>query len=68
MNDITKSKYNYIRADELMRREQGLSLMSDEKLPLLPEWNDKLTLPPSFDEYMEDREKSLDKKANGKDN
>jgi general secretion pathway protein D len=30
--------------------------MSDEKLPLLPKWNDKLTLPPTFDEYMKDND------------
>ena len=56
MNNITKNKYNYIRADELRKKEDGLSLMSEEKLPLLPEWNDELALPPSFDEYMEKRD------------
>ena len=52
MNDISKDKYNYIRATELRKQEEGLSLMSDDKMPLLPEWNDQLALPPSFDEYM----------------
>jgi general secretion pathway protein D len=52
MNEISKEKYNYIRATEIRKQEEGLSLMSDEKMPLLPEWNDKLALPPSFDEYM----------------
>jgi len=52
MDEISKDKYNYIRANEIRKKEDGLSLMSDEKMPLLPEWNDKLTLPPSFDEYM----------------
>ncbi|MBA6232851.1 MULTISPECIES: type II secretion system secretin GspD [unclassified Colwellia] len=52
MNEISKDKYNYIRATEIRKQEEGLSLMSDEKMPLLPEWNDKLALPPSFDEYM----------------
>jgi general secretion pathway protein D len=52
MNEISKDKYNYIRADEIRKQEEGLSLMSDEKMPLLPEWNDKLALPPSFNEYM----------------
>lgn len=60
MNELTKAKYNYIRADELMRQEQGLSLLDNESLPLLPEWNDDLTLPPSFDQYME---KNAEKKA-----
>jgi general secretion pathway protein D len=54
MNDISKEKYNYIRATELRKQEDGLSLMSDEKMPLLPEWNDQLALPPSFDEYMKE--------------
>ena len=52
MNEISKDKYNYIRATEIRKQEEGLSLMSDEKMPLLPEWNDALALPPSFDEYM----------------
>ena len=53
MDKLTRAKYNYIRADELMRQEEGLSLLDDEDLPLLPEWNDELALPPSFDEYLD---------------
>ena len=52
MNTLAKDKYNFIRADQLRKQEEGLSLMHNEKLPLLPEWNDALTLPPAFDEYM----------------
>jgi general secretion pathway protein D len=55
MDAISKEKYNFIRADELRKQEEGLQLMSDEKLPLLPKWNDELTLPPSFDDYMDDK-------------
>jgi len=63
MNDLSKEKYNYIRALEIEKKAAGLELMSDEKLPILPTWNDQLSLPPSFDEYMEKRaeEKSSDK-------
>ncbi len=57
MNSMAKEKYNFIRADELRKREEGLSLMNDEKLPLLPKWNDKLILPPSFAEYIDDKKK-----------
>jgi len=60
MNRISKEKYNYIRADELRKKEEGLELMSDSKLPLLPKWNDELALPPSFDEYMKKKEDALD--------
>jgi general secretion pathway protein D len=53
MNAMAKEKYNFIRADELRKQEEGLSLMSDDKLPILPEWQDDLSLPPSFDDYQE---------------
>jgi general secretion pathway protein D len=52
MNDLSKEKYNYIRAQEMASRDAGLELMDDEKLPILPEWNDELSLPPSFEEHM----------------
>ncbi|NMP30432.1 type II secretion system secretin GspD [Thalassotalea sp. M1531] len=58
MNEVTKNKYNYMRAEEILKQEQGLSLMDDAKLPILPEWNDELSLPPSYEEYMEGREKA----------
>ena len=58
MEAISKRKYNYIRAEEIMQQEQGLSLMSDDKLPLLPKWNDKLVLPPSFDAYINKTDKN----------
>jgi len=62
MNRISKEKYNYIRADELRKQEEGLELMDDSNLPLLPKWNDQLELPPSFDEYMNKKQamQSLD--------
>lgn len=53
MNSMAKSKYNFIRADQLRKQEEGLSLMNDDALPILPQWNDKLTLPPSFEAYQE---------------
>ncbi len=56
MSNISKEKYNFIRADEMRKQEEGLELMDDSKLPLLPKWNDKLVLPPSFDEYMNNKE------------
>ncbi|MEW6994100.1 type II secretion system secretin GspD [Colwelliaceae bacterium MEBiC 14330] len=52
MSEISESKYNYIRADQIRKQEEGLSLMSNENMPILPQWQDKLTLPPSFEEYQ----------------
>jgi len=63
MNTMAKEKYNFIRADEIRKQEEGLSLMSDEHLPILPEWNDDLSLPPSFDEYQDTLQKEKQDKA-----
>lgn len=57
MNELTKNKYNYMRANEILRQEEGLALLPDDDLPLLPEWNDALSLPPTFDEYMQENAK-----------
>lgn len=68
MQEISKEKYNYIRADELRKQDEGLELMKDEKLPLLPEWNDTLVLPPSFDEYMKKKQDDkADKNSSGQE-
>jgi general secretion pathway protein D len=53
MHSMAKDKYNFIRADQLRKQEEGLSLMDDDNLPILPQWNDDLTLPPSFEAYQE---------------
>jgi len=53
MHSMAKDKYNFIRADQLRKQEEGLSLMDDDNLPILPQWNDELTLPPSFEAYQE---------------
>ncbi|WP_226996552.1 type II secretion system secretin GspD [Thalassotalea crassostreae] len=55
MEAISKEKYNYMRADQLRKQEEGLALMEDAVLPLLQDWNDDLELPPTFDDYMEER-------------
>ncbi|WP_057832770.1 type II secretion system secretin GspD [Colwellia sp. TT2012] len=52
MAEISESKYNFIRADQIRKHEEGLSLMSNDNMPILPQWQDKLTLPPSFDDYQ----------------
>ncbi|MEP4725479.1 MAG: hypothetical protein ABJX24_08265, partial [Lentilitoribacter sp.] len=53
MHNMAKDKYNFIRADQLRKQEEGLSLMDDENLPILPKWSDDLALPPSFEAYQE---------------
>jgi general secretion pathway protein D len=60
MNEISHRKYNYIRAQQLDRQSQGIPLMPRTEGPSLPAWDDKLVLPPSFEEYITDKEKQED--------
>ncbi len=59
MNEISQKKYQYIRAEQLKRQSQGIPLMPNTEGPYLPEWNDKLSLPPSFEDYI-NKEKDND--------
>ena len=56
-NKISLRKYNYIRAQQLKRQSEGVPLMPFTEGPSLPEWNDAMVLPPSFDEYLLEKEK-----------
>ena len=56
MNSISHKKYNYIRAQQLQRQSEGIPLMPNTDTPVLPEWEDELSLPPSFEEYMLNKE------------
>ena len=56
MNKISHRKYNFIRAEQLKRQAEGVSLMPYEETPTLPEWDDELTLPPSFEEYLQKKD------------
>ena len=63
MSDLTGRKYNYMRAQQLDRQARGINLMSDEdKTPLLPEFNDSLALPPSFEKVMKDKQEKDEEK------
>ncbi len=35
---ITQRKYNYIRAEQLFKAEEGLKLLSDDLIPVLAEY------------------------------
>ncbi len=43
---VTGSKYTQIRTEQLRLRENGISLMRDDVSPLMPPWDEALTLPP----------------------
>ena len=60
ISGISKAKYNYIRAEQLKRQEEGIRLMPMTDQVVLPEWDDSLTLPPTFDEYMQQQQPEAD--------
>ncbi len=55
ISGISKTKYNYIRAEQLKRQEEGIRLMPLTDQVVLPKWDDSLALPPTFDEYMQEQ-------------
>ncbi len=52
ISGISKTKYNHIRAEQLVREAEGIRLMPSTRQVILPQWDDSLALPPTFDEYM----------------
>jgi len=61
MNEISHRKYNYIRAEQLKRQAEGIPLMPFQEGPSLPAWDDKLSLPPSFEEYIKNKDQKQGK-------
>lgn len=60
MNEISHRKYNFIRAQQLDHQADGIPLMPFTDAPSLPEWDDALTLPPSFEEYLQKKNEEED--------
>ncbi len=57
--DLSQQKYNYIRAEQMKRDEDGIELMPFTDHPVLKEWDDSLVLPPKFEEYLEGQESGV---------
>ncbi|MGR5065944.1 type II secretion system secretin GspD [Photobacterium sp. DNB22_13_2] len=49
---ITQRKYNYIRAEQLYKADQGLRLMPDAELPVLPKYGEDISLPPEVRAFV----------------
>lgn len=60
MNKISQQKYQYIRAEQLKRQSQGIPLMPFTDGPSLPEWDNTLSLPPSYEEHILSKDKEKD--------
>ena len=60
ISGISKQKYNFIRAEQLKRDAEGIRLMPNTSQAVLPEWDESLKLPPSFEQYMEQQSQQQD--------
>ena len=52
MNKLSFNKYNFIRGEQTKQQEDGIDLMPMTDTPVLPEWNDELVLPPTYEEHL----------------
>ncbi|WP_199610510.1 type II secretion system secretin GspD [Flocculibacter collagenilyticus] len=57
MNEISHRKYNYMRNEQLLQKEDGIQLMPLSDQPTLPSWDSALELPPTFEDYLQKQEK-----------
>lgn len=53
---ITQRKYNYIRAEQLYKADQGLKLMGDGNIPVLPKYGEDKRHPAEIQAFIEQME------------
>jgi general secretion pathway protein D len=65
----SRRKYNHMRALQIEREEGGVELMPFTSHPVLGEWDESIALPPSFEEYLNEKQPNAlkDLKSDDKD-
>ncbi|MEZ9312117.1 type II secretion system secretin GspD [Vibrio sp. 10N.286.49.F3] len=53
---ITQRKYNFIRAEQLYKAEQGLKLMADDNIPVLPKFGESMNYPAELQAFIDQME------------
>ncbi|MGR5195522.1 type II secretion system secretin GspD [Vibrio rotiferianus] len=53
---ITQRKYNFIRAEQLYKAQEGLKLMEDTKIPVMPEFGHERQLAPEIQAFIDQME------------
>jgi len=53
---ITQRKYNFIRAEQLYKAQEGLKLMEDSKIPVMPEFGHERQLAPEIQAFIDQME------------
>ncbi|KKL01747.1 type II secretion system protein GspD [Rheinheimera mesophila] len=64
LSEVSQRKYNYVRAQQLAQGEKGINLMPGAETPAMPEFDESLIIPPTFDEYLQ-KKQAQDKAAAG---
>ncbi|KUI97065.1 general secretion pathway protein D precursor (Cholera toxin secretion protein epsD) [Vibrio sp. MEBiC08052] len=57
---VTQRKYNFIRAEQLVKAERGLKLMGDKKTPVIPAFNLQSHYPEELQAFLEQVPKDQD--------
>lgn len=57
MNEVSQRKYNYMRAQQLNKQDNGVSLMPNTTTPEMPVWGKDKTLPPEIQQRLEQMDK-----------
>lgn len=53
---ITQRKYNFIRAEQLYKAQQGLKLMADDNIPVLPKFGADMNHPAEIQAFIDQME------------
>ncbi|MCG9597738.1 type II secretion system secretin GspD [Vibrio sp. Isolate25] len=53
---ITQRKYNFIRAEQLYKADQGLKLMEDARTPVLPKFGEEISHPAEIQAFLDQME------------
>ena len=53
MNEVSQRKYNYMRAQQLHKQDNGISLMPNTTTPEMPVWGQDKALPPEIQQRLE---------------
>lgn len=60
MGQLSQRKYSYMRAQQIEQRERGISLRSDDTVPVLPEWGDDADLPPEYQRFLDEWRREIE--------
>jgi general secretion pathway protein D len=68
MNEVSQRKYNYMRAQQLQKQDNGVSLMPETETPAMPVWGKEKALPPEIQQRLDQMDKGELKPAKAEGN